>query len=101
VTRPKPLGDQEIAARLAKLQGWRKDGDAIARDFVFADFERAFAFLGAGALEAAKLDHHPDWRNVYSKVWVKLSTHDPKGITELDFALAERLDAHAAALGAK
>lgn len=99
MARPTALTDAAIDERLRDLPLWRRDGECLARDFAFPSFARAMAFLAAGALEAERLDHHPDWRNVYAKVWVRLSTHDAGGITELDFALAARLDEHAAALG--
>ncbi len=99
--RPTALAPDEVARRTAALPHWRLEAGTLARDLRFPDFRRAFAFLAAGALEAEHLDHHPDWRNVYDRVEVRLSTHDPKGLTELDFDLAQRLDGHAAALGAR
>jgi len=63
--------------------------------FIFNDFSAAFAFMTCGALAAEKLNHHPEWSNVYNRVDVRLSTHDAGGLTELDFALAEALDARA------
>ncbi len=67
----------------------------LHRTYKFPSFVKAFAFMTAGAIEAEKLNHHPEWSNVYSTVKVDLSTHDAGGITELDFELAERLDSHA------
>ena len=64
----------------------------FSRDFRFGDFVEAFAFMTAAALHAEKLDHHPEWSNVYAKVSVDLVTHDAKGITELDFELARRMN---------
>ena len=98
--RPPALSLAEVDQRLVGLPLWRREGQTLARDLRFPSFARAMAFFAAGALEAERLDHHPDWRNVYGRVWVRLSTHDAAGITELDFQLAERLDAHAAELGA-
>jgi 4a-hydroxytetrahydrobiopterin dehydratase len=66
--------------------------DAIARKFVFRDFSEAFGFMARAALIAEKLDHHPEWFNVYKTVDVTLSTHDAGGLTELDVKLAEAMD---------
>jgi 4a-hydroxytetrahydrobiopterin dehydratase len=84
---------------LAALQGWAMvDGrDAIAKRFVFKDFNQAFGFMTRAALVAEKLDHHPEWFNVYKTVDVTLSTHDAGGITELDVRLATAMDAMAKA----
>jgi 4a-hydroxytetrahydrobiopterin dehydratase len=79
---------------LAKLAGWREvEGrDAITKKFVFRDFNAAFGFMTRAALVAEKLDHHPEWFNVYKTVEVTLSTHDADGLTELDIKLAEAMD---------
>ena len=79
---------------LARLSGWSeiKGRDAISKKFVFADFNEAFGFMARVALMAEKLDHHPDWSNVYKTVDVTLSTHDAGGLTELDVKLAEAMD---------
>jgi 4a-hydroxytetrahydrobiopterin dehydratase len=90
------LSDQEIESRLQKLPNWSLRGGKLHRDFAFADFAEAFGFMARCALIAEKSDHHPEWFNVYSKVVVDLSTHDAGGITERDFALAERMDKAAA-----
>jgi 4a-hydroxytetrahydrobiopterin dehydratase len=66
--------------------------DAITRKFVFKDFNEAFGFMARAALIAEKLDHHPEWSNVYKTVDVTLSTHDAGGLTELDIKLAEAMD---------
>jgi len=99
MARPTVLTEAAVDERLRALPLWRREGECLARDLEFPSFARAMAFLTAGALEAERLDHHPDWRNVYNRVWVRLSTHDAGGVTELDLALAARLDAHAAAMG--
>src|ERR1041385_3882600 len=85
-------------AALAKLNGWSevKDRDAITKKFVFKDFNEAFGFMARAALVAEKLDHHPEWFNVYKTVEVTLSTHDAGGLTELDVKLAEAMDQIAA-----
>ena len=79
---------------LAKLDGWSEvEGrDAIRRTFTFADFNEAFGFMTRAALVAEKLDHHPEWFNVYKNVEVTLATHDAGGVTDLDIKLAEAMD---------
>lgn len=82
-------------AALAELAGWQPvDGrDAIARSFAFADFSAAFAFMTRVALLAEKMDHHPEWCNVYNRVDIVLSTHDAGGLSPRDIALARAIDA--------
>jgi 4a-hydroxytetrahydrobiopterin dehydratase len=89
----KLTGEARAAAR-AKLADWKEaDGrDAITRTFVFKDFNAAFGFMTRAALVAEKMDHHPEWSNVYKTVTVTLSTHDAGGLTELDVALAAAMD---------
>ena len=84
---------------LAKLSGWSEAAgrDAITKKFVFKDFNAAFGFMTRAALVAEKLDHHPEWLNVYKTVEVTLSTHDAGGLTELDVTLAEAMDRIASA----
>jgi 4a-hydroxytetrahydrobiopterin dehydratase len=79
---------------LTRLKGWTEVAgrDAITRKFVFKDFNEAFAFMARAALVAEKLDHHPEWSNVYKTVEVTLSTHDAGGLTKLDIELAETMD---------
>ncbi len=79
---------------LSRLKGWSEVAgrDAIAKKFIFADFNEAFGFMTRVALAAEKLDHHPEWFNVYKTVEVTLSTHDAGGLTELDVKLAEKMD---------
>ena len=88
MSRPPLLSPSEIAARLDSLPGWSFSGSALRRDFVFADFQEAFGFMTRVAFLAEKLDHHPDWSNVWNRVSVTLSTHDAGGVTDLDFQLA-------------
>jgi 4a-hydroxytetrahydrobiopterin dehydratase len=94
MTRPARIG---AAAALAQLPGWSAaDGrDAIVKTFKFTDFNAAFGWMTRVALAAEKLDHHPEWFNVYSKVDVLLATHDANGVTELDVTLAKIMDAAA------
>lgn len=88
------LDAASIAARLSELQGWTsaRSGAAIEKQFVFRDFRQAFGFMTECALAAEKLDHHPEWFNVYKKVDVVLTTHSAGGVTELDFKLAVLMD---------
>ncbi len=82
---------------LKPLKHWSKvrGRDAIKRSLKFADFGEAFAFMTRVALTADKMDHHPEWSNVYNKVEIVLSTHDAGGISEKDVALAKFIDAAA------
>ena len=86
-------GDARKAA-LGRLKGWGEVGgrDAISKKFVFADFNEAFGFMTRAALIAEKMDHHPEWFNVYKTVEVTLSTHDAGGLTERDIQLAAAMD---------
>jgi len=86
-------GDARVRA-LAGLEGWTEvEGrDAIRKRYTFADFNAAFGFMARAALVAEKLDHHPEWFNVYKTVDLTLSTHDAGGVTERDIALAAAMD---------
>ena len=79
---------------LARLSGWSEVSgrDAISKKFTFKDFNQAFGFMTRAALVAEKMDHHPEWFNVYKTVEVTLATHDAGGVTELDVKLAEAMD---------
>ncbi len=79
---------------LGKLAGWSEvtGRDAITKKYVFKDFNEAFGFMTRAALVAERMDHHPEWSNVYKTVEVTLSTHDAGGVTELDLTLAETMD---------
>jgi len=101
MTRPAKIG---AAAALTGLPAWAAaagDRDAIQRSYRFRDFNEAFGFMARVALMAEKLDHHPEWFNVYNRVEVTLATHDAGGVTELDAKLAAFMDAAAGALGAR
>jgi len=100
MSRPTKIG---AADALKTLPRWTAvDGrDAIARTFRFKDFNAAFGFMTQAALMAEKLDHHPEWFNVYNRVEVTLATHDAHGVTALDVTLAEFMDRAAAAAGAE
>jgi 4a-hydroxytetrahydrobiopterin dehydratase len=82
------------AAALGKLAGWSEVAgrDAITKKFNFKDFNEAFGFMTRAALIAEKLDHHPEWFNVYNRVEVTLATHDAGGVTERDVKLAEAMN---------
>lgn len=88
------LTDSERNEALAGIADWSLvDGrDAITRTFRFKDFNAAFGFMSRVALKAEKMDHHPEWFNVYNRVEVTLSTHDAGGLTELDIRLARFMD---------
>jgi len=97
MTRPERMSPAQITAALQTHPAWQRDGDALRRTLRFGGFAEAFAFMTRVALAAEALDHHPEWSNVYDRVEIRLSTHDAGGITARDFALAERIDAAAAA----
>lgn len=91
-----PIDDLRTA--LKRLPDWRlADGrEAITRRYQFVDFDAAFAFMTRVALLAAKMDHHPEWSNVYNKLDVTLATHDANGVTQKDIDLAMAMDGYAA-----
>jgi len=84
---------------LAQLDGWAAAAgrEAIMKQFQFADFNTAFGFMTRVALAAEKMDHHPEWSNVYNRVEVLLATHESGGVTERDITLAKLIDAAATA----
>jgi len=88
------LDDAEVAKALAELHGWSlvEGRSAITRTFTFRNFNEAFGFMTRSALAAEKMDHHPEWSNVYKTVQVTLSTHDADGVTELDLTLARKMN---------
>jgi 4a-hydroxytetrahydrobiopterin dehydratase len=89
-----PLSSEARTAALAKLPAWSavEGRDAITRTFTFADFSQAFGFMTRAALAAEKMDHHPEWTNVYKTVTVTLTSHDAGGVTDRDVRLAEAMD---------
>ena len=93
----KKLDAAARAKAFAELPNWREVAgrDAITRKFSFADFNQAFAFMTRVALLAEKMDHHPEWSNVYRTVDVTLATHDAGGVTEKDVAMARAMDGYA------
>lgn len=88
------LTPQAVEEALSKLDGWvlEEGGAAIARTFTFRNFSEAFGFMTRAALAAEKLDHHPEWFNVYKRVDVRLTTHSAGGLTALDVDLAARMN---------
>jgi len=88
------LDAQARKSALAELKEWRElpGREAITRKFVFKDFNEAFGFMTRVALVAEKMDHHPEWSNVYRTVEVVLSTHDAGGLTDKDVTLAKAMD---------
>jgi len=90
----KRLDAPTVRARLARHIHWRLDAERreIVREFQFADFGQAFAFMTQLALVAERRNHHPEWHNVYNRVTVRLTTHDAGGLTALDFFLARAAD---------
>jgi 4a-hydroxytetrahydrobiopterin dehydratase len=91
-SRPSRLSEFDIAAALAELPGWKLEGGKLHREYKFADFVTAFAFMTGVALVAQRMDHHPEWFNVWSTVRIDLETHDAGGVTMLDVQLAQRME---------
>lgn len=91
------LNSQTVRESLDSLSGWTiaEGREAIAKSFKFKDFSAAWAFVSRAALLAEKMNHHPEWFNVYNKVDVTLSTHDAGGITDLDLKMAAALNKYA------
>ena len=88
----KKLSANAIQVGLDELEGWTLLDEKLHREFRFGSFVAAFGFMTSAAIEAEKMDHHPEWFNVYNKVSVDLTTHDAGGITELDFQLAKKMN---------
>ncbi len=84
----KPFTELQILSRLKDLEGWEYEDNAIHATFEFDDFKDAFSVMTRIAFEVEKINHHPDWSNVYNTLQISLSTHDAGGVTEKDFQLA-------------
>ncbi|MBL7893101.1 MAG: 4a-hydroxytetrahydrobiopterin dehydratase [Bacteroidia bacterium] len=84
--------DTKIQAELKNVNGWKYNNGAIEKNLVFKNFKEALSTMVRIGFEAEKMNHHPDWSNVYNKLNVRLNTHDANGITEKDFALAKKID---------
>ena len=90
------LEGDRLGAAIAALPGWELQGGKLRREFCFADFVQAFGFMARAALVAERLNHHPEWFNVYNRVVVDLVSHDAGGITERDLVLAREMNRLAA-----
>ena len=88
----KPFTELQIRSGLKELDGWEYEDNAIHTSFEFDDFKDAFSVMTRIAFEAEKLNHHPDWSNVYNTLQISLSTHDAAGLTAKDFELAKIID---------
>ncbi|MEO5839970.1 MAG: 4a-hydroxytetrahydrobiopterin dehydratase [Acidimicrobiales bacterium] len=89
----RPLSPDEVAHLVASLDGWELDGATLRRQLVFDSFVPAFGFMAQVALIAERLDHHPNWSNVYNRVDIAVTTHDAGGLTALDFEFVRQVDA--------
>ena len=94
------LTESEVTSELSSVENWKREGDKLFCEYEFENFVVAFSFMAGCALVAEKMDHHPEWFNVYNKVRVHLTTHDAGGISAFDFELARAMDAHARRLRA-
>jgi 4a-hydroxytetrahydrobiopterin dehydratase len=96
------LTGSERQTALGTLSGWAEveDRDAIRKEFKFKNFSEAFGFMARVALAAEKMDHHPEWSNVYDRVDIVLSSHDIGGVSERDIKLAAKIDTLAGAKSA-
>jgi len=88
-----PLSSSQIADLAADLPSWSLVGGKLHRELRFTDFSQAFGFMARVALAAEQLGHHPEWSNVWNRVVIDLTTHDTGGLSDLDLALARRIDA--------
>src|SRR5436190_20729030 len=95
---PQRLDDSQLHSALASLPSWTLAADKLHREYKFPDFIHAFGFMATSAIAIEKMNHHPEWFNVYNKVIVDLSTHDAGGVTDKDVELAKLLDSIAARL---
>lgn len=86
------LSEQELSTSLKQLSAWELRNDKLHREFKFADFAHAFGFMTTAAVLIEKMNHHPEWFNVYNRIVVDLTTHDASGITQRDVELARLLD---------
>lgn len=101
MTRAEKLTGEARKSALQRLSGWTENvsRDAIEKRFLFSDFSAAFGFMTRVALAAETMDHHPEWSNVWRTVDIVLTSHDVKGVSERDIALAETIDRLARACG--
>lgn len=92
MSRPTRLDESAVQERMQQLKHWKVREGRLCREVKFEDFREAFGFMSRMAMFAEKLDHHPDWSNVYNRVSIRLNTHDVDGLTELDFRFAAEVD---------
>ncbi len=90
--RLEKLSDEKIRAEITGLDGWTIKDGKLHKDFVFDDFVEAFGFMSRASLHIERINHHPEWFNVYNKLSVDLTTHEAGGITQNDIALAKILN---------
>lgn len=90
--KPKKYSKKQAELAFSELKGWTMKKDSLSRKITFKNFAQAFGFMTCVAIEAEKMNHHPDWKNAYNKVTISLSTHDAGGLTEADFKLAKLID---------
>ena len=97
MTRPVALQADERQTALSDLDGWREapGRNALSKTFTFKNFNQAFGFMTRSALLAERMDHHPEWFNVYKTIEVTLTTHDADGVTELDLRMARAMNRYA------
>ena len=88
----KVLSDEQITKSLLTLNGWKHTKKGILKTFLMKDFVEAFTFMTSIALHAEKMNHHPEWSNVYNKVAITLNTHDAGGVTQKDITLATKIE---------
>ena len=89
---PSKLSEEEVKKQLAVLEGWSIANGKLHKEFVFEDFVDAFGFMSRAAIHIEKMNHHPEWFNVYNKIKIDLVTHDAGGITQNDINLARTLN---------
>jgi len=89
---PKTIDAELVRLNEGSTKPWALQSDRLVKQFRFQNFVEAFGFMTASALVAERLDHHPEWRNVYNRVDVELTTHDAAGLTDRDFTLARAMD---------
>ncbi len=94
----KKLDSEAIQQALNELEGWELIDGMLQRKLVFSNFITCFTFMTKIAFEAEKMNHHPEWFNVYNKLTIRLSTHDANGITDLDIKLATKIDQFATSI---
>jgi len=92
------LADDELKAAVASLPGWSLENAKLHKQYAFADFAHAFGFMATAAVLIEKMNHHPEWSNIYNRVDVHLTTHDAGGVTNRDIELARLLDSISAPL---